>query len=145
MSARLDAAIAATAGASVALNPEDAVLVPGYDSRLAAVVTNGGVAEIQIKQLKFAGSASIKNIQAAEKMLPGTDTSAELKVAIPKTAALLYSSEHLYDGRLFGEPLKVDAELSIEGVSFHVKTDTRRDVAPLLKSSLSIHHRTSPR
>ena len=53
MSARLDAAIAATAGASVALNPEDAVLVPGYDSRLAAVVTNGGVAEIQIKQLKW--------------------------------------------------------------------------------------------
>jgi len=51
MSSRLDDAIAAAAGASVALNPEDAVLVPGYDARLAAVVTNGGVAEIQIKQL----------------------------------------------------------------------------------------------
>jgi len=43
------------------------------------------------------------------------------------------SAEHLYDGRLFGEPLKVDAELSIEGVSFHVETDTRRDVAPAVE------------
>ena len=51
-------------------------------------------------------------------MLPGTDTSAELKVAIPKTAARCTSSEHLYDGRLFGEPLKVDAELSIEACHF---------------------------
>ncbi len=134
MSSRLDDAIAAVAGASVALNPEDAVLVPGYESRLAAVVTNGGVAEIQIRQVKFSGLGVNKNLQAAEKMLPGTDTSTDVKVAIPKTAALTVpSSEHLYDGRLFGEPLKVEAELSIEGVSFHVENDTRRDVAPAVE------------
>jgi hypothetical protein len=61
MSSRLDAAVAAAAGASVSLNPEDAVLVPGYDARLAAVVTNGGVAEMQIKQLKFSGLGVSKN------------------------------------------------------------------------------------
>ena len=134
MSSRLDNAIAAAAGASVALNPEEAVLVPGYESRLAAVVTNGGVAEIQIRQLKFSGLGVNKNLQAAEKMLPGTDTSAEVKIATPKTASLTVpSSEHLYDGRLFGEPLKVEAELTIEGVSFHVESDTRRDVAPAVE------------
>ena len=134
MSSRLDAAIAAASGASVALNPEDAVLVPGYDAQLAAVVTNGGVAEIQIKQLKFSGFGVNKTLQAAEKMLPGTDTSAEVKVNVPKTMTLTVpSSEHLYDGRLFGEPLKAEAELSIEGVSFHVETDTRRDVAPAVE------------
>lgn len=134
MSSRLDDAVAAAAGASVALNPEDAVLVPGYDARLAAVITNGGVAEIQIKQLKFTGLGTNKNLQAAEKMLPGTDTSVEIKTGVPKNTNLsVPAAEHLYDGRLFGEPLKVDAELSIEGVSFHVETDTRREVAPAVE------------
>ena len=134
MSDRLDSAIAVVSGASVALNPDDAVLVPGYESQLAAVVTNSGIAEIQIKQLKFSGLGVNKNLQTAEKMLPGTDTSAEVKVNIPKNTTLsVPSSEHLYDGRLFGEPLKVDAELTIEGVSFHVETDTRRDVAPAVE------------
>ena len=134
MASRLDNAIAAATGASVSLNPEDAVLVPGYESRLAAVVTNGGVAEIQIKQVKFTGLGVTKNLQAAEKMLPGTETSSEVKVSTPKTASLsVPSSEHLYDWRLFGEPLKVEAELSIEGVSFHVENNTRRDVAPAVE------------
>jgi LmbE family N-acetylglucosaminyl deacetylase len=134
MSSRLDDAIAAATGASVSLNPEDAVLVPGYESRLAAVVANGGVAEVQIKQLKFSGLGVNKTLQTAEKMLPGTDTSSEVKVAVPKTLNFsVPSSEHLYDGRLFGEPLKVEAELSIEGVSFHVESDTRRDVAPAVE------------
>ena len=134
MSSRLDDAIAAASGASVSLTPEDTVLVPGYESQFAAVITNGGIAEIQIKQLKFSGLGVNKGVQAAEKMLPGTDTSAEVKVPIPKNMNLTVpSSEHLYDGRLFGEPLKVEAELSIEGVSFHVENDTRRDVAPAVE------------
>src|SRR5690349_54691 len=134
MSSRLDAAIAAATGASVSLNPEDAVLVPGYESPLAAVVSNGGVAEIQIKQLKFSGIGVNKTLQAAEKMLPGTDTSAEVKIKTPQNTSLTVpSSEHLYDRRLFGEPLKVEAELSIEGVTFHVESDTRRDVAPAIE------------
>jgi LmbE family N-acetylglucosaminyl deacetylase len=134
MASRLDDAIAAAAGASVSLNPEEAVLVPGYESRLAAVVANNGVAEIQIKQLKFRGLGLDTNLKAAEKIPPGTDTSAEVKINTPKNASLsVPSSEHLYDGRLFGEPLKVEAELSIEGVSFHVESDTRRDIAPAIE------------
>ena len=134
MTSRLDAAIAATAGASVALNPKDAVLVPGYESRLAAVVTNSGVAEIHIRQVKFSGLGVNKNLTAAEKMLPGTDTSADVKVVTPKNTTLsVPSSEHLYDGRMFGEPLTVEAELAIEGVSFRIKNDTRKEVAPAVE------------
>jgi LmbE family N-acetylglucosaminyl deacetylase len=134
MASRLDAAIAMATGASISLNPEEAVLVPGYESQLAAVVTNGGVADIQIKQLKFNGLGVTRNLQAAEKMLPGTDTSAEVKIKTPQNTSLTVpSSEHLYDGRLFGDPLKVEAELSIEGVTFHVESDTRRDVAPAIE------------
>ncbi|HET9479379.1 MAG TPA: hypothetical protein VFO72_08545, partial [Pyrinomonadaceae bacterium] len=43
------------------------------------------------------------------------------------------SSEHLYDGRLFGEPLSAEAELTIEGVTFVAHTDIRRDVAPAVE------------
>lgn len=134
MASRLDQALAVIAGVSVALNPENAVLVPGYESRLAAVVTNSGVAEIQIRQLKFSGLGVDKHLQAAEKMLPGTETSAEVKVATPKNASLsVPASEHLYDGRLFGEPLRLEAELVVEGVSFHINNDTRRDIAPAVE------------
>jgi len=134
MSSRLDNALATVSGAAVGLSEEGSALVPGEDAQLAAVVSNGGVGEIQIKQLRFRGLGVDKHLDAAEKILPGTETSAEVKVPTPKTTSFTVpSSEHLYDGRLFGEPLKVEAELSIEGVSFQVEKETRREVAPAVE------------
>jgi hypothetical protein len=43
------------------------------------------------------------------------------------------SSEHLYDGRLFGEPFVARADLEIEGAPFSVTTETRIDVAPAVE------------
>jgi LmbE family N-acetylglucosaminyl deacetylase len=134
MSSRLDNALAVASGASVGLSPEGAALVPGEEAQLAAVVANAGAAEIQIKQLRFHGLGADTRLDTAEKVLPGTETSAEVKVNVPKTASLTVpSSEHLYDGRLFGEPLRVEAELSLDGVSFTVENDTRREVAPAVE------------
>lgn len=134
MSSRLDKAIAAVSGASVGLVSENDALVPGEDAQLNAVVANAGMAEIQIRQLKFRGLGVDTKLNAADKILPGTETSAEVKVATPKTALFsVPSAEHLYDGRLFGEPLTVEAELTIEGVSFAVSNETRRDVAPTIE------------
>ena len=119
MAARLDKALAAASGASVSLSSEGSALVPGEEARLAAIVANSGLAEIQIKQLKFRGLGVETRLNSAEKTLPSTETSAEIKVTTPKTTSLnVPSEEHLYDGRLFGEPLTVEAELTIEGVSF---------------------------
>jgi hypothetical protein len=134
MSSRLDNALAIASGASVGLAPEGAVLVPGQEAPLAAVITNAGTAEIQIKQLRFRGLGADTRLNTAEKVIPGTEASAEVRVNVPKTASLTVpSSEHLYDGRLFGEPLHVDAELSLDGVSFTVENDTRREVAPAVE------------
>jgi LmbE family N-acetylglucosaminyl deacetylase len=134
LSSRLDKALATVSGASVALGSEASALVPGEPARLAAVLTNAGVADIQIKQLKFRGLGIETKLDAADKMLPGTETSAEVKAITPKTLSLsVPSSEHLYDGRLFGEPLTVQAELTIEGVSFMVDNESRRDVAPAVE------------
>jgi len=131
MSSRLNKALAAASGASVYLSPEGSALIPGEEARLEAVVANAGVAEIQIKQLRFRGLGSETRLNAAEKMLPGTETSAEVKVITPRTYSLsVPSSEHLYDGRLFGERLTLEAELAIEGVSFLIDNEARRDIVP---------------
>lgn len=131
MSSRLNKALAAASGTSVHLGSEGSALIPGEEARLEALVTNAGIAEIQIKQLKFRGLGVETRLNAAEKMLPGTETSAEVKVTTPKTYSLsVPSSEHLYDGRLFGERLILEAEIAIEGVSFPVDNEARRDIVP---------------
>jgi len=134
MSSRLDKAIATVSGASIGLTSESDALVPGEEAQLSAVVANAGVAEIQIKQLKFRGLGRETKLNTADKILPGTETTAEVKVATPKTLGLTVpSAEHLYDGRLFGEPLTVEAELMIEGVSFVISNETQREVAPAVE------------
>lgn len=134
MGQRLDEALAVAAGASVAITSAGDALVPGEPSRLSASLINGGMAEIQIKQLKFKGLGIEKSLDAADKMLPSTETSTAIDVTVPKNTSLTVpSSEHLYDGRLFGEPLTAEAELSMEGVTFVVDTETHRDVAPAVE------------
>jgi LmbE family N-acetylglucosaminyl deacetylase len=134
MASRLDKALAAAAGASVTLGSENSALVPGEEAQLAIILSNAGVTEIQIKQLKFRGLGIDTKVNAADKMLPGTDTAAEVKTTTPKTASLsVPSSEHLYDGRLFGEPLQIEAVLAIEGVPFTVDNEVRREVAPAVE------------
>lgn len=134
MSSRLDKALATVSGAAVGLGSVGSALVPGEEATLAAVVANGGIAEIQIKQVKFRGLGLETKLDTAEKILPGTDTSAEVKIAVPNNAALsVPASEHLYDGRLFGEKLTVEAELTIEGVSFWIDNESQKEVAPAVE------------
>ena len=134
MSERLNKALAAASGASVYVSAAGSSLVPGEEAQLEAIVGNSGLAEIQIKQLKFRGLGAEQNLKAAEKILPGTETAAEVKVTTPKTYGLsVPAAEHLYDGRLFGEPLKLEAELSIEGVTFTIENETRRDIVPAVE------------
>lgn len=134
MSSRLDKALAAVSGAAIALTSDSDALVPGEETQLNAIVANAGVAEIQIKQVKFRGLGMETKLNVADKMLPGTETAAEVKVVTPKTARLTVpSSEHLYDGRLFGEPLRVEADLMIEGVTFSINNETEREVAPAVE------------
>lgn len=134
MSKRLNKALAAASGASVYLNPTGSALVPGEEARLEAIVANSGIAEVHIKEVKFRGLGLEKTLEAAEKIIPGTETTAEIKVTTPKTYVLsVPSAEHLYDGRLFGEPLKLEAELSIEGTSFVIDNEVQRDIVPAVE------------
>ena len=70
--------------------------------RVSAALTNAGMAEISVKQLKFRGLGIEQRLDVADKLLPGTEASASVNVTVPKNAAFsVPSSEHLYDGRLF--------------------------------------------
>lgn len=134
MAQRLDNALAVASGASVAITSAGDALVPGEPARLTALLNNAGVAEIQVKQVKFKGLGIEQRLDMAEKMLPETETSAGIDVTVPKNASLTVpASEHLYDGRLFGEPLVTEAELNMEGVTFVVRNEARRDVAPAVE------------
>ena len=134
MSSRLDKALAAATGVSVNIHPAGTALVPGEKTTITASLSNSGVGEIQIKQLTFRGLGLEARPSVADKMLPGTETAARIEVTTPKTVSFTVpASEHLYDGRLFGEPLTAHAELSIEGVNFVVGTEIRRDVAPAIE------------
>ncbi|HEX6285083.1 MAG TPA: PIG-L family deacetylase, partial [Pyrinomonadaceae bacterium] len=134
MTSRLDKALAAATGVVVSLNPEGSALVPGEKTTVTASIGNGGVAEIQIKQIKFRGMGLEARPSVADKLLPGTETAARVEVTTPKTTRFTVpASEHLYDGRLFGEPLRAEAELAIEGITFVAKTEIRRDVAPAVE------------
>lgn len=134
MSSRLDKALAVATGVAVNLNPEGSALVPGEKTRITASISNNGVGEIQIKQLRFRGMGLEASPSVADKMLPGTETSARIEVTTPKTAKFTVpAAEHLYDGRLFGEPLRAEADLVIEGVSFTAQTEIHREVAPAIE------------
>lgn len=134
MAQRLDNALAVASGASVALSSAGDALVPGEPARLTASLNNAGVAEIQVKQVRFKGLGIEQRLDTADKMLPETETSAAIDATVPKNTSLTVpASEHLYDGRLFGEPLVTEAELNMEGVSFVVRNETHRGVAPAVE------------
>jgi LmbE family N-acetylglucosaminyl deacetylase len=134
MSSRLDKALAVATGVAVNLNPEGSALVPGEKARIVASLSNNGVGEIQIKQVNFHGLGVEAPLNVADKMLPGTETTSQIEFTTPKTANYTVpAAEHLYDGKLFGEPLMVNAELGIEGITFNAGTEIYRNVAPAVE------------
>jgi LmbE family N-acetylglucosaminyl deacetylase len=134
MSSRLDKALALASGASITLTLDGTALVPGEKARIIASIANNGVGDIQIKEVKFRGLGMDTKLNVADKMLPGTDTTGAVELTTPTSASFTVpSSEHLYDGRLFGEPLTAQAELGLEGITFFVDTEIKRDVAPAVE------------
>lgn len=131
MAQRLDTALAAAAGAQLTIKSEEKTLVPGAKAQFEVSVSNAGDTEIAIKSLRSRGLPLERQLDPADKLLPGTDTSQQVTAVVPKSVRFsLPSAEHLYDGRLFGEPLIVDAGLEIEGARFSLTAEKRTDVGP---------------
>lgn len=134
MSSRLDKALATATGMSVSLKTTEEVLVPNEKTRFVVTLANTGEEEVRIKSWTSTGLTVLKQLDPADKLLPGTETFQELTAVPPKrTPISVPSSEHLYDGRLFGAPFGVEAELEIEGVRFTVSNEKRFEVAPAVE------------
>lgn len=146
MTSRLDRALAVASGAALALNSTNPVLIPGLKEKISAVITNSGDSEIQIKRLEIGGIGATRVVEVADKLLPATETAGETEIATPQTEPLsVPSSQHLYDGRLFGERLVGRATLEVEGAQFGISTAKSFDVAPaveIVKVNPSIYVKT---
>ena len=131
MASRLDKALAAAADVSLKADSEEPTFVPGTKNKVSVTLSNFGDSEVQIKSSTISSFGLNNRLNMAEKVIPETETSAQFDVSVPKTAPLsVPSAEHLYDNRLFGEPLTVVTELSIEGANFTLSTESDKDVTP---------------
>ena len=131
MSSRLDKALAEAADVTLKVDSEEPTLVPGTKNKISTTLANFGEVEVQIKRAVINNFKLDNRLNMAEKVLPETETSAQFDVSVPKTTPLsVPSAEHLYDNRLFGEPLTAVAELAIEGANFALSTELHREVTP---------------
>ena len=133
MSGRLDMALAKVTGVSTNIRTQE-VLVPGGRHTLEVTLENTGEEELAVKRWatsELPVAEQLDGLKRPDKLLPGTSTYQEIFVTPTRqTPISVPSAEHLYDGRLFGSELKVEAELEIEGVRFLVSHAKRLEVAP---------------
>jgi len=131
MSTRLDKALAAAAGVTLSAETNEPVLIPELKTKISASLANGGDAEVQVKRVVLHSFGLDNRIDTADKMLPETETTGHFEVTTPKRIPLsVPAADHLYDGSLFGQPLVIDAELSVEGADFLISTQVKREIAP---------------
>jgi len=131
MQSRLNKALATAAGVSLTIKPKSTFLVPGVETPLEVFLTNVGDTEVVIKEVSLRGLHANKHVNPADKLLPDTETSQQLLVKTSKSVPVsVPAAEHLYDGRLFGEQVIVDAQLEIEGAQFSIAEEMQLDVIP---------------
>lgn len=136
MSERLDKALALAAGVSLTISSAGPALIPGMQNNVSASLANTGDTTIDIKRVELDGLGSAHHLDTADKLLPGTDTTAEAQLTPDKNKPLTVpSSQHLYDGRLFGEQLQAEADLEIEGAKCVLTATKWLEVAPAVEIS----------
>ncbi|HEY6802974.1 MAG TPA: PIG-L family deacetylase [Pyrinomonadaceae bacterium] len=134
MAARLDNALAKTAGVALKGDSDEPVLIPGNKTRITATLQNEGEENVQIKRVVVTSFGMDNRVDTADKMLPDTDTTGHIEVTTPATTPIsVPSADHLYDGLLFGQPLMLKAEVALEGATFSVVTEIKCDVTPAVE------------
>jgi LmbE family N-acetylglucosaminyl deacetylase len=134
MAARLDKALATTAGVVLKGDSDEPVLIPGNKTRITATLQNEGEENVQIKRVVINSFGMDNRVDTADKLLPDTDTTGHFDVTTPATTPIsVPSADHLYDGLLFGQPVILKAEVALEGATFSVVTEIKRDVTPAVE------------
>ncbi|HET6892587.1 MAG TPA: PIG-L family deacetylase [Pyrinomonadaceae bacterium] len=127
-------ALALASGTALTVAARSSELVPGARTTFTVNLSNLGDRNIKIDRLSFLGWGAGIRLEAAELLTPNTETTATLDLVTPAIAPLTVpKANHLYDGRLFGEPFEASADLEIEGAKFSLSSATNLPVTPAIE------------
>ena len=133
--ARLNEALAVASVLSLSVTAAAPVLIPGAKNRITVSLANQGTRIFTIHRLTLDPGNGGLLLDAAEHILPGTETTVTTDLVVPKTATLTVpKSEHLYDGTLNGKALIAEADVEIEGGGLlKLRAALNLDVAPAVE------------
>jgi LmbE family N-acetylglucosaminyl deacetylase len=132
MDQRLSIALAAAAGIKVDLAPESNAVVPGNTTKFTISIANDGNNEARLYGVSLHGMGLGESRPADTPALaPGKSINVVRSFAPPRGRdATVPAFEHLYDGRVFGEPFIAIAHLSVQGTFFDIISRKSVPVAP---------------
>jgi LmbE family N-acetylglucosaminyl deacetylase len=131
---RISKALELASHLSIALKPSAPVLVPGTNTAFTINLDNGGDRGIKVVGLTFEGEGVKQNVEIADLLLPETEATVTVEHKENKDEQpTVPSAAHLYDGKLFGEPVSLSAEFEVEGARFFVQPTLTLDVVPAVE------------
>lgn len=133
MNERLDHALAVTSLVSAELKPDSGpLLIPGTQMSYSVFLHNSGESDVQIKRSGFlVDGREVGSSTASSILKSNTSLRSEPLYTVPQTAVInVPQAEHLYDGHLFGEELRQEFMLEVDGAPFKVTASSRFNVAP---------------
>ncbi len=134
MKARFDHALAVAANVSLAITPDEEVLVPGNKTTFTVNLENNGDRSVAIDKVLFTGWGQAVPVKSADQLLPGTEAAGLVEMVTPASAKITVpSAKHLYDGLLFGNNFVAIAEIEIDGVRFDLRSERQLDVVPAIE------------
>ncbi len=119
-----------TSGSALTLKAHNSLLVSGNPTLFTVSLANSGERTVQINRLSFNGWGTRAPLDAPDQLVADTETNNTLDRVTPlSTEPTVPTSQHLYDGKLFGERFVADADLEIDGAWFSLSAETSLDVA----------------
>jgi LmbE family N-acetylglucosaminyl deacetylase len=136
LNASLNRALAVASAIKLSISSTRPVLVPGTTHQINVSIANEGTRIFRLNELRL-NTWQQERLDAAEHLLPGTETSVPVDLSVPANAAFTVpKAEHLYDGLVAGKTLFAEAELEIEGgARLTLSTELSLDVAPAVEIS----------
>ena len=127
----LNKALAVASALKLGIRSTNPVLVPGMIDQITVSLTNEGTRIFRIHSLRLS-SWQQQQLEAAEHILPDTETTVTVALPVPGSAKLsVPKAEHLYDGQFEGKALIAEAEVEIEGgARLTMRHQLSLDVAP---------------
>jgi LmbE family N-acetylglucosaminyl deacetylase len=134
MNQRLDHALAAVGGLTLRVKTNNPVLVLDQLNSFSVTLANNGPHAARVHRLTFAGWGEERPLQVADQLPAGKETTAIASRATPRSATIsLPSSEHLYDGRLFGVRFTSSAIVEMEDIRLSLSAECQVEVAPAVE------------